>query len=300
VTPRRPFRFGVVSAQAGSGEEWIAGGRRAEAFGYATLVMPDTVGRSLTPIPALGVLAGATRALRLGTYVLANDLRNPVLLARECATLDFLSGGRVELGLGAGRPGAEADNRKLGIPFDPGGVRVARLAESLGIVKALLAGETISAPGPHYSAADADVFPRPVQQPRPPIMLAASGPRLLALAAREADIVAIGALPAEGEAGLRERIDRLREAAPHRFPDLELNMNLVAVGDQLHPMAAARLGVDLEQLARSGSPLLLTGSPDRMAEQLERTRESLGISYVTVSDAFMEAFAPVVERLSGR
>jgi probable F420-dependent oxidoreductase len=297
---RRPFRFGVVAARAGSGEEWVEKGRRAEVLGYATLVMPDTLGPTLTPIPSLGVLAGATRALRLGTYVLANDFRNPVLLARESAALDFLSGGRLELGLGAGRPGVEGDHRKLGTPHEPGGARVKRLAEAVAVIKALLAGETVDARGPHYAIQGADVFPRPVQQPRPPIALAASGPRLLALAAREADIVAIGALPREGEAGLRERIDRLREAAPERFDHIELNMNLVAVGDRLHPAAAARMGVDLEELVRSGSPMVLTGSPDRMAEQLQRTRETLGISYVTLADVFMDACAPVVERLAGR
>ncbi|HXM54845.1 MAG TPA: TIGR03621 family F420-dependent LLM class oxidoreductase [Candidatus Dormibacteraeota bacterium] len=284
MTARRPFRFGVVAAQARSGQEWVEKGRRAEALGYATLVMPDTLGQTLTPIPALGVLAGATGTLRLGTYVLANDFRNPVLLAREAAALDHLSSGRFELGLGAGRPGVEGDYAKLGIPFESGGVRVSRLAEAVGVIKGLLHG--------------GDVFPRPVQE-RLPIVLAASGPRLLALAAREADVVAIGATPQEGEAGVRERVARLREAAPDRFDQLELNMNLVAVGDRLHP-AAARMGGDLEQLARSGSPMVLTGSQDRMAEQLLRTRESLGISYVTVADLFMDAFAPVAERLAGR
>lgn len=300
MTARRPFRFGVVAAGARSGEEWVAKGRRAEALGYVTLVMPDTLGATLSPIPALAVLAGATRTLRLSPYVLVSDFRNPVLLARESATLDFLSSGRFELGLGAGRPGVEGDHRKLGIPHESGGVRVTRLAEAVAIVKALLAGETVGARGPHYAIEGADVFPRPVQQPRPPLMLAASGPRLLALAAREADIVAVGARPQEGDAGLRERIGLLRRAAPDRFERLELNMNLVAVGDRLHPAAAARMGVDLEELVRSGSPLVLTGSPEQMAERLLRMREALGISYVTVSDAFVEAFAAVVERLTGR
>ena len=295
---RRPFRFGVVAAQASSAEEWLARGRRAEELGYATLVAPDTAGATLSPIPALGVLAGATRTLRLGTYVLANDYRNPVLLARELATLDVLSGGRLEAGMGAGRPGADQDYRRLGIPYEPGRVRVDRLAESLRLVKALLAGETADATGAHYSAAGAVVYPKPPR--RPPVLVAASGPRLLALAAREADIVALGAMPGEGEAGLRRRIETLREAAPERFPDLELNMNLLAVGETVHPMVAARFGIEPEALARSGSPMVVLGTPERMAEQLQRTREVLGISYVLLPDAFMEAFAPVVERLAGR
>ncbi len=142
---------------------------------------------------------------------------------------------RFELGLGAGRPGVEADHRQLGIPFDPGGVRVARLAEALGLVKSLLAGEPATAPGPHYAAAGAEIYPRPVQRPRPPVLVAAAGPRLPALAAREADIVAIGVGPNAGEAGLRERIDRVRSAAPERFPDLELNVNLAPSGSACTP-----------------------------------------------------------------
>src|SRR5919202_6964717 len=165
----RPFRFGVVVAQARSGEEWAEKARRIEALGYATLVMPDNIEHSLAPFPALTAAAAATRTLRVGTYVIDNDYRNPVLLAKEAATLDRLSGGRLELGMGAGRPTAARDNQMLGIPFDPGGVRVARLAESLAIVKALLAGERTTATGPHYAATDAAISPGPVQRPRPPI-----------------------------------------------------------------------------------------------------------------------------------
>jgi probable F420-dependent oxidoreductase len=295
----RAFRFGVVAGQAGSGQEWIDKARRVEALGYSTLLTPDTLTQTLAPIPALGVAAGATTSLRLAPFVLANDFRNPVLLAREAATLDFLSGGRFELGLGAGRPGAEGDNRKLGIPFESGGGRVGRLAESIRILKALLAGETVDAPGPHYAARGADVWPLPVQRPRPPVMVAGAGPRLLALAAREADIVAIGSAPQEGEAGVRERIETVRRAAPERFDQLELSMNLLAVGDQVHPMAA-QWGGSAEQVARSGAPAVLLGSPDEMAEQLRQMRERLGISYITVWDAFSEGLAPVVERLTGR
>lgn len=299
MAAERPFRFGVVTSRAGSGREWIDRARRVEAAGYSTILTPDTLSQSLAPFPALGVLAGATTTLRLGTFVLANDLRNPVLVARESATLDLLSGGRFELGMGAGRPGVEADNGKLGIPFDSGGVRVARLAESLGILKALLAGETVDAPGPHYASRGADGWPPPVQRPRPPIMVAGAGPRILALAAREADIVAIGSGPMEGEAGVRERIEAMRLAAPDRFDRLELSVNLVAVGGRLHPMAA-RWGGDGDRILGSGSPAVLLGSPDEMAEQLRRTRERLGISYITVWEEFTEAFGPVVERLAGR
>src|ERR1700682_2147845 len=140
----RPFRFGVVAAAARSADEWITKARRAESLGYATLVIPDNLRYTLAPLPALAVAAAATRTLRVGTYVLANDLRNPVLLAKDVATLDLLSGGRFELGLGAGRPDAAAENRMLGLPFDFGAVRVARLAESIGILKAVLGGPPVS------------------------------------------------------------------------------------------------------------------------------------------------------------
>jgi probable F420-dependent oxidoreductase len=296
----RLFRFGVVAAQARSGEEWAEKARRVEALGYATLAIPDTLGQTLAPFPALTAAAAATRTLRVGTYVIDNDFRNPVVLAKEAATLDLLSGGRLELGLGAGRPTAVADNRMLGIPFDPGGTRVARLAESLGIVKALLGGERASAPGPYYAAADASIAPRVVQQPRPPILVAGSGRKLLALAAREADIVALGVSPDETEAAAAEKIGWLREAAGERFTSLELNLNLVAVGREMPRWLAGRLGLDAEQLARIGAISALLGTPDEMCDQLQRRREKLGISYVMVSDELMDALAPVVARLAGR
>jgi probable F420-dependent oxidoreductase len=295
-----PFRFGVVAAFARSGEEWAEKARRVEALGYATLVMPDNIEHSLAPLPALAAAAATTRTLRVGTYVIANDYRNPVMLAKESATLDLLSGGRFELGIGAGRPTAAQDNQMLGIPFDTGGVRVARLAESLAIIKPLLAGERVSTTGPHYAATDAAVSPLPVQQPRLPILIAGSGKRLLALAAREADIVALGVGPDATEAVVAERIGWLREAAGERFEHLEINLNLMVVGEQMPRWIAARFGADAAALARSGAIPVLTGTTDQMCDTLQRRREALGISYIMVADELMEALAPVVERLVGR
>jgi len=225
-----PFRFGVVAAVARTGEEWADRARRIESLGYSSLVMPDGLRYTLAPFPALAFAAAATRSLRVGTYVIANDFRNPVLLAKEAATLDVLSGGRFELGLGAGRPAAAEDNRMMGLGFDAGGVRVSRLAESLTLVRALLAGETATASGPHYTAAGAEISPRSAQ--RPPILVAGSGRRLLSLAAREADIVALGVPPTEPEEAAAEKVGWLREAAGPRFDQLELNLNLMAAGDQ--------------------------------------------------------------------
>ena len=298
-TPK-PFRFGVVAASARSGDEWASKARRAEALGYATLVVPDNLNYTLAPLPALAVAAAATQRLRVGTYVLANDFRNPVLLAKDIGTLDLLSGGRFEPGLGAGRPDAAAENRMLGIAFDPGAVRVARLAEALAIVKALLAGERVTANGDHYQIADAAVSPRPVQQPRPPILVAGSGRQMLRLAAREADIVALGLPPDAPLDVAAERIAWLREAAGERFGQLELNVNLMAVGDQVPRFVSAQLGLSAEALARKGAVSALTGTTDAQCEQLLERRRTLGISYVLVSDELMEALAPVVERLAGR
>lgn len=295
----RLFRFGVVTAQARSGEEWAEKARRVEALGYATLVIPDNLQHTLAALPALAVAAAATRTLRVGTYVLANDYRNPVMLAKEVATLDLLSGGRFELGIGAGRPTAAAESRMLGIPFEAGGVRVARLAASLAIIKSLLAGQRATATGPHYAAADAEVSPLPVQQPRLPILIAGSGPRLLALVAREADIVALGVGPDTSEAVMAEKIALLREAAGERFAQLEININLMMVGERMPRWIAAQFGADAGQLARSGAVPVLTGTTDAMCDTLQRRRETLGISYIVVSDELMEALAPVVERLAG-
>ena len=273
-----PFRFGVVTGQARSAEEWVAKARRAEALGFSSFLIPDTLGQTFAPFPALAIAAAATHSIHVGTYVLANDHRNPVLVARESATLDFLSGGRFELGLGAGRPGVEEDSRKLGIPFDSGGVRVDRLAEALHIIKTLLSGQIADASGPYYAVAGADGFPKPAQQPRPPIMLAASGKRLLALAAREADIVALAVPPLEGQAALKEKIDWLRESAGDRFPALELNSNLTAVGDQLPEWIARRMNITIQQLIEADSPSALTGDADHMCRQLLDRRAALGIS----------------------
>jgi probable F420-dependent oxidoreductase len=294
------FRFGVVAALARTGEEWIAKARAAESLGYATLATPDGLRHSFAPLPALAAAAVATRALRVGTYVLANDFRNPVLLAKEVATLDVLSGGRFELGLGAGRPAAAEDNRMLGLAFDAGGVRVERLAESLAVLKTLLAGQTATSAGPHYAVRAAEIAPQPVQQPRPPILIAGSGRHLLALAAREADIVALGVAPTEPEAAVAEKIGWLREAAGARFERLELNINLMAVGQQVPQYVATRLGLTAESLARSGALSALMGTTEEMCETLLKRRETLGISYIMVADELMEAFAPVVERLAGR
>ena len=289
----------MVAAQARSGEEWAQKARHVESMGYATLLMPDGLQHSLAPLPALTAAAMATRTLRVGTYVIANDYRNPVMLAKEAATVDVLSGGRFELGIGAGRPAAAEDNRMFGVPFDSGAVRVARLAESLALIKALLSGQTVTATGPHYAADNAQISPRPVQQPRPPILVAAGKQRLAELAAREADIIALGIPPTATETELAERIGWIREAAGSRLDQLEINLNLMAVGQQVPRWIASQMGLTAERLAQAGAVSALTGAVDEMVDTLQRRRESLAISYIAVGDELMEGLAPVVERLAG-
>jgi probable F420-dependent oxidoreductase len=295
-----PFRFGVVAAQARTGEEWAQKARRIEALGYAILGMPDGLRHSLAPLPALTAAAMATRTLRVTTYVIANDFRNPVLLAKEAATVDVLSNGRFELGIGVGRPAAAEDNRMLGIPFDSGAARVARLAEALPLLKALLSGDKATASGPSYAVANAEITPRPVHQPRPPILVAGAKRRLLELAAREADIIALGIAPTESEARVGEMVGWIREAAGRRADQIELNINLMAVGQQVPRWIAGQMGLTAADLARSGAATAIMGTTDEMCETLRRRREHLGISYFMVTDELMEAFAPVVERLAGR
>ena len=296
---KRPFRFGVVAASARSADEWIHKARTVESLGFSTLVIPDNLKYTLAPLPALAVAVAATTSLRVGTYVLANDFRNPVMLAKDVATLDLLSGGRFELGIGAGRPAAAAENRMLGQPFDAGAVRVERLGESLGMLKALLAGQRVASGGRFYPVADAEISPLPVQQPLP-ILVAGSGPQMLRLAARYADIAAFGLPPEAPESVLAEKIGILRDAAGERFEQIELNINLMAVGRHVPRYVGTQLGLTAEALAAQGSAAALTGSPDEMCEQLIARRERLGISYVLVSDELMDSLAPVVERLAGR
>ncbi|HET9318903.1 MAG TPA: LLM class flavin-dependent oxidoreductase, partial [Bryobacteraceae bacterium] len=254
----------------------------------------------LAPFPALATAAAATRSLRVGTYVIANDLRNPVLLAKDAATLDVLSGGRFELGIGVGRPGAQADNSAMGLPFDTGGVRVSRLAESLAIIRRLLAGERVSVAGAYYTLSDAMIAPRPAQA-HLPILVAGSGRRLLSLAAREADIIALGLPPDVSEPLVSERLEWIRSAAGDRFASLELNLHLMAVGGRIPRHLSSKLDpAAAAAFAQSKAIPVLKGETSAMCDRLAELRGRLGINYFMVSDELMDALAPVVARLAGQ
>ncbi len=311
--PTRPFRFGVNLRTAASRAEWADKARRVEDLGYSTLTVPDHFLEIVTPMPAIVSAAAATTRLRVGTLVLNNDFRHPVLLAREAALVDLLSDGRLQLGLGAGYMRSEYE--QAGLPFDRGGVRVERLAESVTIVKALLRGESVTFSGRHYRVTDHTIHPRPLQQPHPPILVGGNGPRILALAAREADIVALtGVTFSQGGTGrdfsgftaegADERLRWIRDAAGPRLAQIELNalVQRVLVTDDRRKTAEELAGQwpPLTSEAVLGSPFVLIGTMSQLVDALRERRERWGISYYVVFEPVMEAFAPVVARLAGR
>jgi probable F420-dependent oxidoreductase len=293
-----PFRFGVNARTPGPATAWIALARRLEELGYSTLNLPDHLTDRAAPMAALAAAAAATTRLRVGTLVLNNDFRHPVLLAREASTLDWLSEGRFELGLGAGYVKAEYD--EAGLRFERGSARVERLAEAVTIVTRLLAGEVVTFAGRHYQVTKHTIFPRPVQRPRPPLLVGGNGPRLLTVAAREADIVGLtGVTFTRGgtgrelsgftAAGVDERIGIVREAA-----------GAIVTRDRRGAAAEltrrwSELGVD-EVLE---SPFVLLGSVDEIVAQLVARRRRWGISYYVIFDDVVDAFAPIVDRLTG-
>src|SRR5579864_6884469 len=231
----RTFRFAaqLSTAPDGTAASWAEQARKAEDLGYSTLLMPDHFGDQLAPVPALMAAADATSELRVGTLVFDNDYRHPVVLAKEAATLDVLSGGRLELGLGAGW--MRTDYEQSGIAYDPPGVRVERFAEGVEVVTGLLEGDgPFSFSGRHYTVSEHHLLPRPVQQPRPPLILGGGGRRVLTIAARHADIVSINvdlraglggaeAAPNASPDSTRQKVAWVKEAAGDRFDDIELN-----------------------------------------------------------------------------
>ena len=293
----RPFRFGVVTAYAQSHTAWITTARRVEELGYATLLMPDRLSiGSLAPLTALAVAAQATTSLRIGSYVFCNEYRHPVLLAREAATLDLLSGGRFELGLGAGVGPSEF--QRIGIPFASAGTRVGHLEETLQLMKQLFTEETVNFSGKYYTITELKGNIRPVQQPHLPLLVAGAGERMLKLVAREANIIAIGSkITAQGadptDATMEQKIAWIKEAAGERFADLELSQTI-------YDMMITDSGTDLSTQA-GGPPIpkrpMSTGQA--VAHLLEQ-RDRYGFSYLQVYEGQMENFAPVVARLAGK
>jgi probable F420-dependent oxidoreductase len=306
------FRFAVQVSTAPEGTGWRELARKIESLGYSSLLIPDHLGDQLGPLVALTVAAEATTSLRVGTLVLDNDYRHPLVMAKEAATLDLLSEGRLELGIGAGW--MLTDYNESGIAYDPPGVRVDRLAEAISILKALWADGKCSHDGTHYQLRDAHGLPRPHRPAGPPLIVGGGSPRVLALAAREADIVgvnpnlragAIGPEVAADVVGPRfdEKVSWVRKAAGARIDDIELQCLtfVVQVGvdrDEALGNLAPMFGLSPQDAA--DVPIALVGTVDQICQTLEERRQRWGFTYWVVHEGEMEAFAPVVQRMTGR
>jgi len=292
-------------------DEWLLQLRSAEALGYSIVTLADHFGGRLAPIPALASAAEHV-GLRLGTLVLANDFRNPAILAKESATIDVLSGGRFELGIGAGW--LAEDYQASGIPMHEPGVRIDRLEEAITIVKGLWGDGRFQHQGDHYTI-DLDGQPKPLQQPRPPILIAGGARRILRLAGREADIVGISVRLDQGEraqldegvvsttrAMIAQKLAWIREGAGDRFDQLELN-TLVFEAHVTHApeRVLERIGNETgtDPTVVRDSPQVLVGTVEEICEVIEERRAAYGISYYTFYAEDIEGMAPVVERLSG-
>jgi probable F420-dependent oxidoreductase len=308
----KPFRFGVQCGGDHDRASWEQLARKVEALGYETLYLPDHfVDTQMAPIVGMAVAAEATKTLRVGALVFDNDYKHPAVLAKEIATLDRMSDGRVELGIGAGWQKVDYD--ALGLPYDKAGTRVDRLDEALTVIKGCFAGEPFSFAGEHYAITDYTATPKPAQQPHPPILVGGGAPRVLRLAGREADIVGINPNLRAGEVtadaasdSVAEMIDKkvqwIREGAGDRFDDLELQVRyfVAAVTDDRRSLAEALapgFGVDPDAALEAG--ITCVGTIDEICDQIVARRERWGVSYTVIGNDLFEAFAPVVERLAG-
>jgi probable F420-dependent oxidoreductase len=311
----RPFRFLADVHEIVTGAELAERARRAEQLGYHGLVVPDHLLEQLSPVVAMATVAAATSTLRVSGFVLNNDLRHPAVLAQDLASIDVLSGGRVDVAIGAGWNKPEYD--AIGLAFDATPVRQARLAESITVLKGMFSGAPFSFAGEHYTITDYTGRPVPVQRPRPPFMIGAGGRRTLELAGREADTIGLAPrILANAKldtisltlAATREKIDWVRGAAGERFPSLEFNIYPSAwptvITDDLRGEARRvvdglrkRTGVELSEQDVIDSPHIFIGSVDRLVEKFQQLREELGISSVFLGQ--IGELAPVLERLAG-
>jgi probable F420-dependent oxidoreductase len=310
----KPFRFLAAANDIVDGKTLAERARHAEAIGIDTLVLPDHLIEQLAPIPALATIAAATTTLRISAFVLNNDLRHPAVLAQDLASLDVLSGGRLDIALGAGWN--EPEYTAIGLPFDPVGVRVSRLEESIAVLKGLLSDGPFSYRGKHYTIIDMDGQPKPVQRPYPPFMIGGGGRRTLSIAGREADIVSLAPRILSEQRGdprsitwaaTEEKLGWVRDAAGDRFGDLQFNVYPsqwpIVVTDDLRGEARkvvdrmkSRTGVELTEADVIASPHVFIGSVDRFVEKFGELREQLGISSFMIGD--IDELVPVVERLN--
>ena len=308
----RTFRFGVQVSSATSAADWRDKARKIDGLGYSTLFMPDHfIDTQLAPMVAISFAAAVTTTLRIGMLVLGNDYKHPAVTAKEAATIDVLSDGRLEFGLGAGW--MQVDYDALGMTYDRAGIRIERLAEALTVINGAWGDDAYSFKGEHYTITDYNGVPKPVQRPRPPIVIGGGGERLLKLAGREADIVGINPNLRKGAVTddaiktsladeTRQKVEWVKEGAGNRYDDLELQIRyfLASITDDAEGFAgavASGFGIDPQQALESG--VALVGTVDQCCETLQRRREEWDVSYVVLGNDTFEQFAPVVARLAG-
>lgn len=310
----RRFRFSVVAEHARTRQEWIDRARRAEDLGYSTFLVPDHTWIDIDPVVGMMAAAEQTSSIRIGSHVFCNDFRSPALLAKQVASIDLFSNGRVQLGVGCGY--FEGDYKQASIAFEPVGVRVSRLEEAVQLIKRFFHDDVLNFSGKYYQVEGLEAKPKPVQ-PSIPLYIGGAGKRMLSLAAREADIVGLGAkfvgpaafafdLRSTLPAGSAEKLEWIRQAAGERFEQIELSTT--AVFSVVTMNSAQGMGVVQQLAGRSGfspeevlsSMLVLVGSPDQIVEKLLYQRERFGISCIEILEGSLETFAPVVAKLAGK
>ena len=309
--PHRGFRFGVQVSKETTAKGWAELARRTEAAGYEVLTMPDHFTDQLAPIPALMAAASATTTLRVGALVFDNDYKHPVILAKELATIDLLSEGRLEIGLGAGW--MLSDYEEAGIPYDSPKVRIDRFIEGVAVIRGAMADGSFSFSGDHYTITNYNGQPKPVQA-RPPLLIGGGGKRVLSYAAREADIIGINGTMTAGVVGpealstmtaesVDEKVAIVAAAGAHRINDIEMNIRTFFVkvtNDRAATVdgISSMFGVSKDMI--EASPFALIGSVEECIEQLLERRERWGFSYTIVGAENIDECAPIVAALRGK
>jgi probable F420-dependent oxidoreductase len=309
--PHRGFRFGVQVSKETSAKGWAELARRTEAAGYEVLTMPDHFTDQLAPVPALMAAASATTTLRVGALVFDNDYKHPVVLAKELATIDLLSDGRLDIGLGAGW--MISDYEEAGMPYDSPKVRIDRFIEGVAVIRGAMAEGPFSFSGDHYTITNYNGQPKPVQA-RPPLLIGGGGKRVLTYAAREADIIGINGTLTAGVVGpealstmtaesVDEKVAIVAAAGAHRINDIEMNIRTFFVkvtNDRAATVdgISSMFGVDADMI--DASPFALIGSVEECIEQLLERRERWGFSYTIVGAENIDECAPIVAALRGK
>ena len=310
--PKRPFRFGIQASKASNRSEWVEMAKKAEANGYDVVTMPDHFDDQLAPVPALMTVADATTSLRVGALVWDNDYKHPLVLAKELATMDVLSDGRLEIGIGAGWMRSDYDT--AGMQYDSPGVRIDRFIEGVAVIRGHMGSEPFSFSGKHYTITNLNGLPKPAQQPCPPILVGGGGKRVLTYAAREVDIIGINGTLTAGVVGpeaiasmtaeaVDEKVAIVAEAGAHRLNDIEMNVRAFFVNvtdNRAEAVTGMASLIRVPEEMIENTPFALIGSPQSIIEDLLARRERWGFSYVIVGAQDIESFAPVVAALRGK